>query len=367
MTDDLQYRGHSQLFYRGALYLSVAFILVIAEFAAAVAYDVPIAVLLANDFLAGFIFWRTRRILFPLAASIIDRFGDAVLARRAFAVLLLVFGLLFMALQLYTIVAIGREMSMVFAIPFAALQLVSAYTGHLMMRLGGAIWHGREPEFANRARKRVEQLRERLLARREQAIRLRTLPESERQRAFEHAGPAADTRIYRSIDFKFVAFIGFGVMWYLVVARLWATLIPMDRAIFIGMGTFGMLLGIGLWIHAKRRSRRVYLDISKIGLRCHGPLGIFLHEEQGSQSWDNHEPGELAFLWAEFFFIQASPGAGSVCFYHFERDLRIYVREEHFNVAAVRKRIRAAVDTPDLLTGDADLMDVDEFYFPPAV
>jgi hypothetical protein len=366
MTEDLQFRGHSQLFHRGAIYLAVAFVLLVAEFAAAVVYDVPIVVLLINDFLAGFIFWRTRRILFPLAAAIIDRFGDALLLQRAFAVLLIIFGLLFMALQIYTILVVGRQMPVAFAIPFSALQLFSAYTGHLMMRLGGAIWHGREPDFANRARRRVEQLRDRLLERRQQAARLQALPESERQRAFSHVESAADSRIHRSIDAKFAAFIAFGAMWWVAAAVLWESLVPFDRAAFIGMGAFGMLIGAGLGIHAHRRAKRVYLEISKIGLRCHGPLGIFLNRDQGSQSWDNHEDGELAFLWGEFVHIQASPVAGSVCFYHFDRDLRIYVREEHFNITAVRKRIRAAVDSADLLTADVDLMDMEEFYLPVA-
>lgn len=365
MPEELQFQGHSQLFYRGALYLTFAFVLVLAEFAAAVTYDVPIAVLLINDAVAGFIFWRTRRILFPLAATIIDRFGDGLLARGSFAILLMVCGLLFMGLQLYTIIVVGRELPLVFAIGFSALQLFSAYTGHLMTRLGGAIWQGREPDFANRARKRVEQLRERMLARRGQAVLLQDLPESERERAFEHAGPADETRIYRSIDAKFVGFIGFGVMWYVAAAYLWDRLVPLDRAAFLGMGSFGLLLGLGLWIHAWRRSRRVYLEISKIGLRCRGPLGIFLSEQQGSQSWDSHEPGELAFLWAEILHIQASPVAGSVCLYHFQNRLRVYVREEHFNVSTVRKRIRAAVDSPDLLAAELDLMNMDEFYFVP--
>jgi hypothetical protein len=362
MDEDLQFRGHSQLFQRGAVYLAIAFVLVIAEFAMAVVYTVPVGVLLCNDGLAGFICWRTRRILFPLAAAIIDRFGEAVLARRAFAALLMAFGLLFLALQLYTIMAVGRELPLAFAIGFSVLQLFSAYTGYLMMRLGAAIWHGREPDFANRARKRLEELRKRLMARREQARLLQQLPESERQRAFAQVEFPAKQRIHRSIDAKFVAFIGFGIMWYLAVYQLWDRLLPFDRLAFIGMGSFGMLLGIGLWIHALRRSQRVYLEISRIGIRCHGPLGIFLREDQGSQSWDDAEAGELSFLWGEFFHIQTSTVAGAICFYHFKRDLRVYVREEHFNVSAVRKRLRASIDTLDLLAREADLIDLDEFY-----
>ena len=364
MNDDLQFRGHGQLFYRGAIYLTVAFVLVLAEFACAVLFDVSVWVLMLNDTIAGFICWRTRRILFPLAAAIIDRFGDAVHARRAFAVLLMVFGLLFLALQVYTVVKVARELPLFIAILFIVLQLFSAYTGYLMMQLGGAIWHGREPDFANRARKRVEELRGRLLARRKQAQLLQTLPDSERMRAFSHAEIPEEERIYRSVDARYLAFVFFGILWYGFVAHSWERLSPFDRVACMGVGTFGVLLGVVLWYLAKRRSQRVYLEISAIGIRCIGPVGLYLSEDQGSRSFDDEEVGELAFLWGEFFHIQASPVAGSICFRHYAREVRVYVREEHFNVTLVRKRLRTHVDSPDLLAKEADLMNMDEFYLP---
>jgi hypothetical protein len=358
------HRSERDIYKKGIFSLWIAFLIVVIEVIFKLFGGMGLFHIIVLDVINGYVCLKTRRLLLPIASRIIDRYGEDTAGRARFSYVLITFGILLMALQVITIIAFFRhvEMDIYLFLLVSCFQCVSFYWGFVIARLGMAINQGYEPEFAKKARTRIEALEEALARRRETAIILAHADPDKRENMVEQAfaqfseGETYKVHPYMNIRSLILILIGIGIG----VSCLIAFMDRKDAVLGIS-GVVGILLacgGVYLLYREHKVKKENYIEFSSPGIRLHGP--------QIKYSCRENPMNVTRFLWIEFFKFD-----GVASMYHFRESVvlqgylmgvRLTFNSRKISLDSIARGVKKFIDDPLLLSDEMDLIPLDDYF-----
>ncbi len=347
------YAKQYSLYKRGMFSMHVSMLIIIAEIVMKCTGLSTIFSIVVLDLLNGYVFIRARKILLTIAHEIIVRYKGRDHERRIFSLSIVIFGVLFIGLQVWTVCFFIATHSYFnpLVIGFCVLQMFAAYWGSIITRLGVAVYNGYEPGFATRERERFERLEAVLMQRRALAETLAFRTLEERSQMIEAASREQNittslrvkSRLKASPAVFFLATLG-GMVWVLfhVHTENWAITAGKFFLIFLALRI--------TWNPLKKeleRYKNTYILVSLAGISFYSP-------ERTRQ-----------YLWQDFMRIDIGGMVRSsstpVVFHGYYPLLTLKVTYQQCRINLLIKAVKKHVDAPEIMSDEMKYIDMRKF------
>lgn len=343
------YASEERVYERGVFSLLVSFLIIVSEIIMRFSGICDIVHIVILDCVNGYVFLTARRILIPLTSEIIERFKGEDGKRFAFGVLMLMFGIVFVGLQGFTLYQLfaGEDRLNWFTALFFSMQLLSAYWGVKIANLGNAICQGDEPDFATAKRLELEELKERLAERRETVLFLSGHTSSSgrnvRESAFQQfSGENKTVILPRSQTRAFRCFIG-GLVSF-VAACYFLTWGAFPGSIILFVIAF-LLIRDGIRGGARKGDQ---IEFSRAGIRV------------------KYKQSDQYYLWVEFLLVKIKGARkfldpSEIALKGYDPNRHLTFKVHAISTRKVARAIEKYIDEPAVMSPEMDLIDLNKY------